>query len=451
MTSGSNGGFSAGVGYDATTGRGTPIANQLIPDLAGGVTITGTVFQDADGSGTFQGGETPVSGATVYVDLNNNNVHDSNEPSATTGASGVYSFSDLVGRTYTIRQITPSGDAATSPASLTFTANYGQTYTENFGVYPSTASFSGSDLTLKLDSTGTAIQVYNTNDDVTPSASIPKSFVSTLSLNGTSGDDNLVIDMSNGNPLAGINVTYDGGAHAKSAGDSVSVVGTTGQDSATFSNSAITINGGTLNITNVQGENFDGHGGLDDVTDNASIPLTFTASQDLSSLTLGSSAIAQLAAGGNVISTNSLSLASTAKLDLADGGLIDNNSADAAAISASLASGYSSGLWSGVGIDSSAAAGDASKQTALGYVTAGDVGITTFMGKSVGESAILVKFTKYGDNNLDGKVDLGNDFALYQAGLAGYAKGWEGGDYNYDGKIDQADFNIFIDAGAAQI
>ena len=35
ITSGSNGGFSAGTGYDEVTGLGTPIANQLVPDLAG--------------------------------------------------------------------------------------------------------------------------------------------------------------------------------------------------------------------------------------------------------------------------------------------------------------------------------------------------------------------------------------------------------------------------------
>ena len=34
MTSGNNGSFSAGPGYDAVTGLGSPIANLLVPDLA---------------------------------------------------------------------------------------------------------------------------------------------------------------------------------------------------------------------------------------------------------------------------------------------------------------------------------------------------------------------------------------------------------------------------------
>jgi autotransporter-associated beta strand protein len=35
VTSGNNGGFSAGPGYDLVTGRGTPLVNQLVPDLSG--------------------------------------------------------------------------------------------------------------------------------------------------------------------------------------------------------------------------------------------------------------------------------------------------------------------------------------------------------------------------------------------------------------------------------
>src|SRR5205085_2184787 len=33
VTSGGNGSYSAGVGYDLATGRGTPIVNKLVPDL----------------------------------------------------------------------------------------------------------------------------------------------------------------------------------------------------------------------------------------------------------------------------------------------------------------------------------------------------------------------------------------------------------------------------------
>jgi subtilisin-like proprotein convertase family protein len=80
VTTGSNG-YSAGPGYDLATGIGTPIANLLVPALAGVGSISGTVFQDNNGDGVFDAGDTPVSGATVYIDSNNNGVLD---PTTTT-------------------------------------------------------------------------------------------------------------------------------------------------------------------------------------------------------------------------------------------------------------------------------------------------------------------------------------------------------------------------------
>jgi len=49
ITSGGNGGFSAGAGYDRVTGLGTPIANQLVPILAGSpaAPVNATVFNSS--------------------------------------------------------------------------------------------------------------------------------------------------------------------------------------------------------------------------------------------------------------------------------------------------------------------------------------------------------------------------------------------------------------------
>jgi subtilase family serine protease len=44
ITAGTNGGFNAGPGYDEVTGLGTPIANQLIPDLIGWDALTISAF-----------------------------------------------------------------------------------------------------------------------------------------------------------------------------------------------------------------------------------------------------------------------------------------------------------------------------------------------------------------------------------------------------------------------
>ncbi|HVX84024.1 MAG TPA: proprotein convertase P-domain-containing protein [Phycisphaerae bacterium] len=76
ITSGSNGAFSAGPGYDLVTGRGSPIANLLIPDLVGVGAITGIVYQDNNGDASFDSTDTPLPGVTVYLDGNNNGVYD---------------------------------------------------------------------------------------------------------------------------------------------------------------------------------------------------------------------------------------------------------------------------------------------------------------------------------------------------------------------------------------
>ena len=75
ITSGANNTYSAGGGYDLVTGRGTPLANLIVPAY-GPSTVAGEVFNDANGNATLDNGETGLSGWTVYEDLNNNGVND---------------------------------------------------------------------------------------------------------------------------------------------------------------------------------------------------------------------------------------------------------------------------------------------------------------------------------------------------------------------------------------
>ena len=80
ITSGSNGGFSAIAGYDLVTGRGTPIANTLVPALVGNTPSTPDLLAASD-SGisntdnitnvtlpTFTGTATTGSTVTIYSD-----------------------------------------------------------------------------------------------------------------------------------------------------------------------------------------------------------------------------------------------------------------------------------------------------------------------------------------------------------------------------------------------
>jgi subtilisin-like proprotein convertase family protein len=75
ITSGNNG-YAAVKGYDLVTGRGTPVADKLIFDLGGMGSISGTVFQDSNGNGIADAGESGLPGVTVFLDTNNNGVLD---------------------------------------------------------------------------------------------------------------------------------------------------------------------------------------------------------------------------------------------------------------------------------------------------------------------------------------------------------------------------------------
>ena len=158
ITSGNNG-FSAASGYDLVTGRGSPIANVLEPDLAGvsasaavitgSASITGTVFADANSNAKLDTGEAGLSGVKIYIDTNKNGVLDTGETTCTTSSAGIYTFSKLPAGTYQIREVLPSGYKLTTPTTgyLNITvANGAAIKSENWGNarVPVTTSYLGS-------------------------------------------------------------------------------------------------------------------------------------------------------------------------------------------------------------------------------------------------------------------------------------------------------------------
>ncbi len=96
--------------------------------------IAGTVFNDADGNGSQNSGETGLAGVKVFLDKNNNGTLDSGETSLTTPTGGAYKFSNLSAGTYAVREIVPSTYRATTtnPVSTTLAAGANVTG-KNFG------------------------------------------------------------------------------------------------------------------------------------------------------------------------------------------------------------------------------------------------------------------------------------------------------------------------------
>jgi autotransporter-associated beta strand protein len=190
----------------------------------------------------------------------------------------------------------------------------------------------------------------------------------------------------------------------------------------------------------------------------------------LASLTLASNGSVSIAkpasiASRSVLVVGGLGFAGTTGawaglLDLNSNDLIVHN-ASLTSIRSQLAQGYTtgSGAWQGSGgIISSVAAGDTTRLTTLGVIQnsvnqlpGGAAFFSSFDGQSVSASDVLVKYTYYGDANLDGQVNS-SDYTLTDNGFNQHLTGWINGDFNYDGVVNGSDYtlidNAFLQQGA---
>lgn len=83
--------------------------------------ISGLVFDDANGNGRRENDETGLSGRTVYLDVDNDGERSADEAFVTTGGAGQFAFRDLYPNTYIVRQETPGGREETRPSGGAWT------------------------------------------------------------------------------------------------------------------------------------------------------------------------------------------------------------------------------------------------------------------------------------------------------------------------------------------
>ncbi len=183
------------------------------------------------------------------------------------------------------------------------------------------------------------------------------------------------------------------------------------------------------------------------VTNSAAV--TFATTQHLAALNLDD-ATAQLSPGaGKVLVLNGLSILNSASLDLADNSLILDYTGPSplSTIKSYLASGrgpagFGNATWTGPGINSSTAAPGDGICFQLGYAENSDLPLgaySTWQGQTVDGTAILIKYTRGGDSNLDGVVN-DDDVTVVGATYNNPAfHDWYTGDFDYDGTTDDDD------------
>ena len=188
-------------------------------------------------------------------------------------------------------------------------------------------------------------------------------------------------------------------------------------------------------------------------------PSLRTANGAILSLALAVAALASVnhaaAFTGLTFYTGGLSLAPTSTLDIGSNSFVlqstPNNGTQQGInytnINTWVTSGWDNFNYDGFGIRSTSSLTEPSNLGTVGFMDNAIFNMASWQGVSLDPAfnQVLVKYTYYGDANLDGIVDS-NDYGLIDAGFGGALSGWQVGDFNYDGAIDSNDYGL-IDAG----
>ena len=352
---------------------------------------------------------------------------------------------------------------------------------------------------LRLNAAGTKLLAWhNVPDTGPPTLQIPTIAINSLTINGLGGDDTLTLDLANG-AFNGIHsITFDGGADGSPAGDTLRFVGTNSDDTFDLAGSYVLVGKVAVEHDNVERLIIDAGNGDDTVNVNGDVDLVpvldstggdnliaffggthdldhdlaadapgirvavhndavvnVSSTQHLESLTMTGSAHLNFVSGSNaVLFTRGLSLDAHATLDLGNNDMIvETPDASAAAqmlelIRAAIFTGRDGGSWLGDGITSSAARLNKLGNTTLGAMLSGEFdsiygSAALFHGIDPDASAVLVKYTYYGDANFDGRVNF-DDYVRIDIGFASHATGWTNGDFNMDGVVNFDDY-VLID------
>jgi hypothetical protein len=278
------------------------------------------------------------------------------------------------------------------------------------------------------------------NDQTTVTGTAP---FATLNLNGQGGDDSVIVDYTASGIANGSTINVDGGPGA----NGLTVIGLTTGTPYTMAAGRITypasaLSNAVINYLNI-GSLVLGPGTYNVNADlgplslrvNANANVVFNSTQHLSSLIISTGGNASLAAGAlpfskSLFLDSSLVIVPGGRLDLANNELRLHYASPAIVeIRALVLNAYSGGTWSNWGITTSA--GNATH--GIGYVDSVEGVIP-----SLPANTILVRWTRYGDLNLDGVVAF-TDLLSFAQNYGQVNKNWGQGDTNYDGNVNFTD------------
>ncbi len=433
-----------------------------IQDGAGTVALvkTGIGTQTLSGNNSYSGGTT-ISGGTLQLGH-------ANALGSTSGRVTVNSGTiDLRGFSPTVGALDGSGGAVQS--------NIGGAVTFTIGSGGAGGSFSGSVANgsgiLSLVKTGAGTQILSGNNSYSGGTTIGGGTLQlghTNALGSTSGRltiDSGTVDLHGFSPTVGgldgssgaiqsnvagaAALTFgNGGANGSYAGTVADGSGTvslikTGAGAQTISGNNTYTGGTTVNAGTLVVGHYHGLG-------NSNLTINGTATTQLAAGITSTNA-----AGSGAVQLDLLSIAGgatpTAFFDITDNNLIVHNG-DYNTLNAQVTNSLYSGFWAGEGIGSSTANTDGNGDKAIGIVNNDDGGGGAFFSSwpsgadsggavSTTNTDVLIRYTYFGDANLDGITDADEDFSLWLTGSTseGALGGWLFGDFNYDGQVDNSD------------
>ena len=100
--------------------------------------------------------------------------------------------------------------------------------------------------------------------------------------------------------------------------------------------------------------------------------------------------------------------------------------------------GFGGGAWAGPGIISSFAN---AATHGVGYAENSVLGYPAFQGQPVDATSVLFAYTRYGDADLNGLVNL-NDFNRLATNFGLVGAVWTDGDFDYNGTVGLGDYNL---------